>query len=30
MVSCLWIIVIDSIRRWKSPLKPNPAPAPGV
>jgi carbon starvation protein len=30
MVSCLWIIVIDSIRRWLSPLRPNPASAPVV
>jgi carbon starvation protein len=30
MVACLGIIVIDSIRRWRRPLRPNPAPAPGV
>jgi carbon starvation protein len=30
MVACLLIIVADSIRRWRNPLKPNPAPAPGV
>jgi carbon starvation protein len=27
MVSCLWIIVIDSVRRWRNPLRPN-APEP--
>ncbi|HUR38899.1 MAG TPA: carbon starvation protein A [Planctomycetota bacterium] len=27
MVACLWIIVIDSIRRWRNPLRPN-APEP--
>ena len=27
MVSCLWIIVIDSIRRWRNPLRPD-APEP--
>jgi carbon starvation protein len=30
MVACLGVIVADSIRRWRSPLKANPAPAPGV
>ena len=30
MVACLIVIVADSIRRWRHPLKPNPAPAPGV
>jgi carbon starvation protein len=30
MVTCLWVIVIDSIRRWRSPLRPNPAPVPVV
>ena len=27
MVACLWVIVIDSIRRWRNPLRPN-APEP--
>jgi hypothetical protein len=27
MVACLWIIVIDSVRRWRNPIPPNiPAP----
>jgi len=30
MVTCLWVIVIDSIRRWRSPLRHNPAPVPVV
>jgi carbon starvation protein len=30
MVACLVVIVADSIRRWRRPLRPNPSPAPGV
>jgi carbon starvation protein len=30
MVACLIVIVADSVRRWRNPLKPNAAPAPGV
>jgi carbon starvation protein len=30
MVACLVVIVADSVRRWRNPLRPNPAPAPGV
>jgi carbon starvation protein len=30
MVGCLLVIVADSLRRWRSPLRPNPAPTPGV